>query len=41
MRNAGQFRSAIRFIASEKEATKLIRQYAESISEEAETSINK
>ena len=32
MRNAGQFRSAIRFIASEKEAMDLIRQYAESIS---------
>ena len=32
MRNAGQFRNAIRFIASEKEATDLIRQYAESIS---------
>jgi tRNA-dihydrouridine synthase B len=28
MRNAGQFRNAIRFIASEKEATELIRQYA-------------
>jgi tRNA-dihydrouridine synthase len=41
MRNAGQFRSAIRFIASEKEATELIRQYAESISTEAETSISK
>jgi nifR3 family TIM-barrel protein len=32
MRNAGQFRNAIRFIASEKEAMDLIRQYAESIS---------
>ena len=31
MRNAGQFRNAIRYIASEKEATDLIRQYAESI----------
>jgi len=30
MRNAGQFRNAIRFIASEKEAMDLIRQYAES-----------
>lgn len=32
MRNAGQFRNAIRFIASEKEAMQLIRQYADSIS---------
>lgn len=32
MRNAGQFRNAIRFITSEKEATKLIRQYADSLS---------
>ncbi len=32
MRNAGQFRNAIRFIASEKEAMDLIRQYANSIS---------
>lgn len=32
MRNAGHFRNAIRFIASEKEATDLIRQYADSIS---------
>jgi tRNA-dihydrouridine synthase B len=32
MRNAGQFRNAIRFIASEKEATDLIQQYAASIS---------
>ncbi len=32
MRNAGHFRNAIRFIASEKEATELIRQYAASIS---------
>ena len=32
MRNAGQFRSAIRFIASENEAAELIRQYADSIS---------
>ncbi|MBR9985450.1 MAG: tRNA dihydrouridine synthase DusB [Desulfosarcina sp.] len=32
MRNAGQFRNAIRFIASEKEAMDLIRQFAESIS---------
>lgn len=32
MRNAGQFRNAIRFIASEKEATDLIRQYAETLS---------
>jgi tRNA-dihydrouridine synthase B len=31
MRNAGQFRNSIRFIASEKEATELIRKYAESI----------
>ncbi len=31
MRNAGQFRNAIRFIASEKEAMDLIRQYAESL----------
>ena len=41
MRNAGQFRSAIRFIDSEKQATELIRQYAESISVETETSIYK
>ena len=34
MRNAGHFRKAIRFIASEKEATDLIRQYAASISVE-------
>jgi tRNA-dihydrouridine synthase B len=32
MRNAGRFRNAIRFIASEKEAMDLIRQYANSIS---------
>ena len=31
MRNAGQFRNAIRFIASEKEAMDLIRRYAESL----------
>ena len=31
MRNAGQFRNAIRFIATEAEALTLIRQYAESI----------
>ena len=31
MRNAGQFRNAIRFIASEEEGLALIRQYAESI----------
>jgi nifR3 family TIM-barrel protein len=31
MRNAGQFRNAIRFIASEKEAVDLIRQYADAI----------
>jgi tRNA-dihydrouridine synthase B len=31
MRNAGRFRNAIRFIASEKEATELIQQYAASI----------
>ena len=31
MRNAGQFRNAIRFIASEKEGLGFIRQYAESI----------
>lgn len=31
MRNAGQFRNAIRFIASEKEAADLIRQYADAI----------
>ncbi len=34
MRNAGQFRNAIRFIASEKEAVDLIRQYADAISAE-------
>lgn len=38
MRNAGQFRNAIRFIASEKEATELIQQYAASISLEPITS---
>ncbi|BBO70529.1 tRNA-dihydrouridine synthase [Desulfosarcina alkanivorans] len=32
MRNAGQFRNAIRFIASEQEAADLIRRYADSIS---------
>lgn len=32
MRNAGQFRNAIRFIASEREAVDLIRRYADSIS---------
>jgi tRNA-dihydrouridine synthase B len=32
MRNAGQFRNAIRFIATEKEARQLIREYADSIS---------
>lgn len=37
MRNAGQFRNAIRFIASEKEAMDLIRQYASSISAWMET----
>ena len=37
MRNAGQFRNAIRFIASEKEATALIRQYAESIESDSIT----
>ena len=31
MRNAGQFRNAIRFIASENEAVRLIRSYADSI----------
>ncbi len=31
MRNAGQFRNAIRFVASEKEARQLIRQYAGTI----------
>ena len=31
MRNAGQFRNAIRFMASEKKGLALIRQYAESI----------
>jgi tRNA-dihydrouridine synthase B len=31
MRHAGQFRNSIRFIASQAEATALIRQYAESI----------
>ena len=39
MRNAGKFRNAIRFIASEKEATELIMKYAESISVETATSI--
>lgn len=34
MRNAGQFRSAIRFIGSEKEAADLIHQYAGTISAE-------
>jgi nifR3 family TIM-barrel protein len=34
MRNAGQFRSAIRFITSEAQAMELIRQYADSISAE-------
>jgi tRNA-dihydrouridine synthase B len=34
MRNAGQFRSAIRFLASEKEAIERIQQYAASISSE-------
>lgn len=34
MRNAGQFRNAIRFIASEKEAADLIHQYAGTISAE-------
>ena len=34
MRNAGQFSNAIRFIASEKEAVDLIRQYADAISAE-------
>ena len=34
MRNAGQFRSAIRFLASEKEAVERIQQYAASISSE-------
>ncbi|MEE4113981.1 MAG: tRNA dihydrouridine synthase DusB [Desulfobacteraceae bacterium] len=37
MRDAGKFRNAIRFIASEKEATDLIRQYASSISAWVET----
>jgi tRNA-dihydrouridine synthase B len=41
LRNAGQFRSAIRFIASEKEAMELIRQFAESISAETATSTYK
>jgi tRNA-dihydrouridine synthase len=31
MRNAGQFRNAIRFIASEQEAVTLIRRYGDSI----------
>jgi hypothetical protein len=31
MRNAGQFRNAIRFIASEQEAVTLIRRYGNSI----------
>jgi nifR3 family TIM-barrel protein len=39
MRNAGQFRSAIRFIASEEEAIELIRQYAKAISVEPATTI--
>jgi nifR3 family TIM-barrel protein len=39
MRNAGQFRSAIRFIASEEEAIELIRQYAQAISVELATPI--
>jgi nifR3 family TIM-barrel protein len=39
MRNAGKFRNAIRFIASEKEAAELIMKYAESISVETATSI--
>jgi tRNA-dihydrouridine synthase B len=34
MRNAGKFRNAIRFVASEEEAKELIRQYAASISSE-------
>ncbi|MFO7714350.1 tRNA dihydrouridine synthase DusB [Desulfosarcina sp.] len=37
MRNAGQFRSAIRFIASEAEAMELIRQYADSIAPQSTT----
>lgn len=40
MRNAGQFRNAIRFIASEKEAADLIRKYAESVSAESRTSMS-
>ncbi len=39
MRNAGQFRNAIRFISSEKEATELIQQYAEAISVRPENGI--
>jgi len=37
MRNAGQFRNSIRFIASEKEAMDLIRQYAESFASDPMT----
>lgn len=39
MRNAGQFREAIRFIASEAEARQLIRQYAETMSVSPEAAI--
>ena len=40
MRNAGHFRNAIRFITSEKEATEMIRQFAESISVDPERFIS-
>ncbi|MBC2711837.1 MAG: tRNA dihydrouridine synthase DusB [Desulfosarcina sp.] len=40
MRNAGQFRNAIRFISSEKEAEELIQQYADSISAKPVTSMS-
>jgi tRNA-dihydrouridine synthase B len=39
MRNAGQFRNAIRFIASEREAERLIRDFGESISTHSATSV--
>ena len=41
MRNAAQFRNAIRFITSEKEAMELIRQYADEISVEPLRSIGR
>lgn len=41
MRNAGQFRHAIRFISSEKEAGDLIRRYADSLSDRRRSEVGR